>query len=476
MRRCLVEAVVTCATVSGAWGGPPRDNGPPPNVILVSIDTLRADHLGCYGYQRATSPNIDALAAGGVRFASAFAQSCWTLPSHMSLLTSQYPHVHAVQDEGVALRDSAITLAEVLSDGGYDTAAFVSWVFVAAQYGFDQGFAQFTELLPPAHLVDASTRWSVKADKVSDAAIAWLTREPGRPFFLFVHYFDPHIDYEPPPPFDTMFDPDYRGPASGSFLWLNQYIKGVQREPKVIDPRDLEHVTALYDGEIRYTDTHVQRLLEAIERAVGLDNCLVALTSDHGEEFNEHGSMEGHQWTLYDEVLRVPLIIRMPGGARAGTVVEPPVQLIDLAATILEVVKVPCPTSFQGRSLMDLILGLPPAAPFPAVYAETERYNLKQCVRGLRYKLIHTYDTIVNRRGIPIVAGYELYDLRADPREQRNIYDEILPVARLLASELRRRECCEVGDAGTTTASPLVRLSDQERERLRALGYVNPPD
>jgi arylsulfatase A-like enzyme len=470
-RREFLSTILSAAAV-GATGFSRRSGPRRPDVILISVDTLRPDCLGCYGYRRETSPAMDALASQGIRFAQTYAQSSWTLPSHMSLFTSQYSHVHAVQNDGVSLRDSAVTLAEVLSGAGYHTTAFVSWVYVAKKFGFDQGFAEFTELLPPEHLVDSSSRWSAKAEQVTDVVIRWLQSKPQRPFFLFVHYFDPHIDYEPPPPFDTMFDPDYSGEASGSFGWLERYIKGLHQVPNVIDPRDLEHVKALYDGEVRYTDTHLKRLFAAIEDTVGLDDSLLILTSDHGEEFNEHGSMEGHQWTLYDEVIRVPLVFRLPRDSRDSRLVESQVELIDVPATIVDYLELPAPPSFQGRSLARALTGKPPATGKRMAFAETRRFNMKQSLRGERYKLIHTDDTGINRRGVPIVPGYELYDLQQDPGEQKNIYDESLPLAKVLVAQLENMRRAQPGVADAGQEGPAVELSDEERERLRAMGYI----
>lgn len=473
--KLILSLVMTLTVVTiGACNRSPAEtveDRPPPHVVFISIDTLRADHLGCYGYTRETSPGIDRLAANSVRFNNAFSQSSWTLPSHMSMMTSQYPHVHGVETGKKPLPADGITLAESLSSAGYYTAAFVSWVYVDSRYGFSQGFDKFTELIPPKHKVDSSTKWSFKAEQVSDAAIEWIN-EPNRgetPFFLFVHYFDPHIDYEPPEGFDRLFDENYTGTAQGTFQWLKTYIKGMHREPNRIDPRDLEYIKSLYDGEIRYTDLHVRRLLDAVDKAVGLDHCLVILTSDHGEEFNDHGSMEGHQWTLYDEIIRVPLIVRFPGAAHAGKVVDAPVELLDIAPTILDFAEVDAPATFQGESLRPLATAEPQTERL--VYAETRRHTTRQSIRGSRYKLIHTDDTGTNRRGVPIRAGYELYDLENDPGERNNVYDPEADIARLLVSRLHAIRASgppTEGDDDEIT----VELSDEELRLLKSLGYA----
>ena len=466
----LLTALASAGKV-GAASGPGKKR---PHVIFISIDTLRADHLGCYGYGRKTSPNIDSLAGQGVRFANAFAQSSWTLPSHMSMMTSQYPHVHAVENAKSSLNESAVTLAEILSEAGYRTAAFVSWIFVSQKYGFGQGFREFTELIPPERYIDSSTRFSFKAEEVTACVSRWLQQKHDQPVFLFVHYFDPHMNYEPPPPFDAAFDTDYQGEASGEFDWLRRYIKYVHAEAdrQTISPRDLEHVKALYDGEIRYTDTHLKALLDAIDKSLGLDNCLLVLTSDHGEEFNEHGSMEGHQWTLYDEVLHVPLILRLPGGVHAGTVVQPVVQLIDPAPTILDVLGLPAAPSFQGRSLVGLVTGDYDPTENRLTFAENRRFNAKQSVRSSRYKLVHTDDIGVNARGVPVVPGYEMFDLEQDPAEQHNIYDGSHAAAIALAVHLHQWKASWPAGPAAGEPGPEVELSEEELERLRDIGYI----
>ena len=443
-----------------------------PNVIFISIDTLRADHLGCYGYERATSPFIDSLSADAVRFTRAYSETSWTLPSHMSMITSQYPHVHGVETDEQGLLESTKTLAEVLSEAGYHTSAFISWVYVGKQYGFGQGFNEFTELLPAEHLVDASTKWSYKAEQVTDAVLEWLRKSSEKPFFLFVHYFDPHVNYEPPAPYDRMFDPDYKGQAEGTFRWLRDYIKKPFHEPNTISPRDLQYITALYDGEIRYTDTHVERLFEGIDKMVGLDKCLVVLTGDHGEELNEHGSMEGHQWTLYEEVVHVPLIFRFPKKACAPMVVDTLAGLIDIGPTILDWLGIAKPVGFQGRTLMPAINGRQKQGAERILFAETRRHSIKQSIRTERYKLIRSEGIWASVPGVPVVGSYEMYDMKKDPAEQKNIYDKSSPVAKVLSSKLQAWKISGL-DTDESEKRPKVELSPEEIKLLRSLGYVD---
>ncbi len=444
---------------------------PRPHVIFISIDTLRADHLSCYGYERATTPSLDALAATGVRFAQAYAQASWTLPSHMSMMTAQYPHVHGVEHNNESLSEDGTTIAETLREQGYDTAAFVSWIFVSARYGFAQGFEHFAELLPASDLIDEATAASFKAEEVTDRASRWLTaRQTEKPLFLFVHYFDPHIDYAPPEPFDRSFRDPPPDPKKGTFDWLSQYIIGIPKEPKRIAPADLEEVKALYDAEIRYTDHYVGQLFATIERTLGLDNCLIIVTSDHGEELDDHGSMEGHQWTLYEECVHVPLIVRPPGGIEGGRVVEELVELIDLAPTIVEGLSLSPPSAFQGRSLAPKLARGSGGADDAerTVFGRIDRHARKLFVRSGRYKLIQTEAGGSKKRGPRALAGIELFDLVADAGEQQNLYQEGHPAAvPLLAAldQLRRAQ-------PATTANPGVKLSEAELKRLKSIGYI----
>lgn len=439
-----------------------------PNVILISVDTLRADHLGCYGYERATSPAIDRLAKRGVRFDQAFSQSSWTLPSHLSLLTSRYPHSHGVETDEHKLPSAVTTLAEALGQAGYFTSAFISWVYVSDRYGFGQGFDQYHELLPSPDEVTSSTEASIKASAFVDRVVEWADRGPHQPFFLFLHLFDPHIDYEPPAPFDEMFGTPSPGKTEGTFKYLRRYIKGVHREPERIPADRRARALALYDGEIRFTDQELGRLLIALGDRGLLDNSVVVFTSDHGEEFDDHGSMEGHQWTLYDEVLHIPLIMVFPHDRFAGRTVPTVAQLIDVAPTILDFLDLDIPAEFQGRSLLPLLTDVAADDTSGMAFSEIKRFNEKWAVRTPTHKLIYTKDIGLNGRGIPVAAGYELYDTSRDPRERENIYQESDPLARELVLLLTR--WMETDPAPETLSLPS--LDDRDLERLRGLGYV----
>jgi arylsulfatase A-like enzyme len=435
--------------------------------VLVSIDTLRADHVSAYGYARQTTPQLDRLAAAGVRFAQAFAAASWTLPSHVSLFTSQLPSRHGVQHDRVALPALATTLAETLAAAGFATAGFVSWIYVGERYGLAQGFDVYRELIDLSRLEFASGGGAAQADAVIDAALGWLGSAPRRPFFLFVHLFDPHMDYAPPPPYDTLFGGDPVA-SDGRYASVRRYISYLHADPPAPpDAATRERITALYDGEIRYADDQLGRLLRALERRG--EECIVIVLSDHGEELGEHGSFEGHGWTLYDEVLRVPLVLRLPGGEAAGTVVQTPVTLIDVAPTVLEALGLPVPGSFEGTSLLPLLRG--EAAPGGRLLiAQTQRSGTRlRAVRGARWKRIEVADAGAAHLGLPVRQGSELYDLERDPGEQHALRDDEFPEARRLAEALDAAE--RHPDAGATAPAE-IELSDADRERLRELGYA----
>jgi len=459
--RAVTLPALAAALLALACGERPR-----PNVVLVSVDTLRADHLSGYGYERPTSPFVDSLAAAGVRFTAAFAHASWTLPSHMSLMTSCHPQTHQVEITRSSLPAAIPTLAEVLAAAGYESTAFVSWIYLKAGFGFGRGFHAYHELLPPPELRDSSTRHS--AEGVAGRVIEWARGRPRRPFFLFVHLFDPHMSYEPPLAYARRFDPGLGSVEPGSYERLSRYVDGLHDDAPAIPPAELAQARALYDGEIRYVDAELERLFGVLGEEGLLDDTLVVFTSDHGEELDDHGSMEGHQWTLYDEVLRVPLILVFPDGRFAGAVEPRLAGLIDVAPTVLEALGLAAPPAFEGRSLLPLLAG-DSARREEAVFSQIRRFNLKWSLRTPEHKLIYNQAPETDERGMPLAAGFELYDLRADPGERTNVFDPSSPVARELARRLRafteRRPQGEAGEG--------PELTPEERRRLESLGYVD---
>ena len=228
----MAAMLIIATWPSGSGAGTEAGDARRPNVILISIDTLRADHVSAYGYARQTTPSIDRLASNGILFANASSQSSWTLPSHISLMTSSYPHAHGVHDDDRRLGPGSPTLAESLDQAGYETAGFVSWLYVGPLFGFDRGFDRYTALIDRGAIEFASGGGARPAAAVTGAAIGFLREPRERPFFLFVHYFDPHMDYRPPKPYDELYDPGYAGTADGSWSCTQPYNDAVTTDAR----------------------------------------------------------------------------------------------------------------------------------------------------------------------------------------------------------------------------------------------------
>lgn len=420
-----------------------------PSIVLVSIDTLRADHLGCYGYARDTSPTIDALARRGVLFRQAIATSSWTLPSHASMFTGLYPTRHGAARFGKQLRPEYATLAELLWQAGYATAGFTGGGFVAASFGFDRGFDRYWSENVLATLNDELAANLARS-------LQWLETVGDRPFFLFLHTYATHVPYTPPPATNIFGDPAYDGPFKTAFRGREQaaYATGVHD----FDAPTIRQLEALYDAGIRHTDGVLAGLVAALERQRG-DVCLI-LTSDHGEEFDEHGHILHSRPKLYDELLRVPLIVWCPNRPGGGRVVESPVSLVDVTPTVLELAGLPVPPGLDGISLAPALAGgaLPPRA---ATVSEVTRSLIKEpgtlrAVRTAGEKLIVSDSD----------GATELYDLADDPGETRDLQSARPESAARLSRILQAA-------VGPTPRAVAARAQPDAAtlERLRALGY-----
>lgn len=302
---------------------------PRPNVLLISLDTLRPDHLGCYGYRRPTSPNLDRFAAQSVRFTNCRAQAPWTLPSHMSLFTSMLPSSNGVDSINKALPDDIPTLAGLLRGAGYQTAALVNdGQMKAKPWGCNRGFETWREFA-----VDAPAG---NCESITAAALDWL-KKPKQPFFLFLHYYDTHNPYAAPEPYRKQFGTTLSGPETQKLCFSHRFPGRDLEAPLLAD------LQSAYDAEIAWLDHELGKLLAAVPA-----NTLVVVFSDHGEAFKEHGWML-HGATLYEEEIRVPLLMRLPEGKTA--VVDESVMLMDVAPTILARCGVRAPVGFQGTDL-----------------------------------------------------------------------------------------------------------------------------
>ena len=408
---------------------------PPPNVLLITIDTVRADHLGAYGYAKASTPVLDRLAREGVRFADATTQAPLTAPAHAALLTGLYPARIGVRDNATTpVPDTVTTAAEIFKSRGYRTGGFVGAFILTAPYGFAQGFdtfdADFSGFSDGQKL-----QVQRRGDAVVDAAVRWLDQGTGsdtlqgvrpftfaQPFFGWVHLYDAHAPYDPPAPFAARFK------------------------------------TSPYDGEIAYVDACIGRLIAALERTGRLDRTIVAVIGDHGESLGEHGEQE-HGMFLYEGVLHIPWIMRLPGRAHASTIVGEQVRAIDLLPTLTAIAGVPMAKA-DGESVSGLLDGKTRRDP-PSSYAETYYprwhygWSELKSIRGDRWKFIDA-------------PKQEVYDLRGDPAERRNVAVDRGPLAAGMSGELARI----VAGFGAGGATDAPKPDADTLARLRSLGYV----
>ncbi|MFN0245187.1 MAG: sulfatase [Planctomycetota bacterium] len=443
----------------------------PPNVLLVSIDTLRADHLGCYGYPRATSPSIDALAARGVTFERAYSHSSKTAISHMSIMTGLLPESHGVEQwkrgNVHRLSDAIPTMATLLQQRGYRTAGIADGGNVSGKLGFDQGMDEYRQIGDVADTFAAAGDWieaSVRAD----------TRKP---FFLFVHTYEVHDPYTPRVPFQAMFTaPDYDGAIIGSESELQEKVGGAKWQQlhnlfwklvKKDEPADVQHLKDLYDGSIRLTDEHIGKLFARLDTLGVTGDTLIVILSDHGEEFLEHTQF-GHE-QIYDELLHVPFVAAFPASSSAqwrGRRVKPLVRMIDVLPTVLDVVGIATPTHVQGRSLVPLIDSDGGGGAPPEEVASSWREAGWQAFRHGEWK-------IVRRTQGSTVEREELFHLARDPGELTNLWtsdagkaselDRLLSTRTTEAEALRAR----LGGSGTKVAPDASTI-----EKLQGLGYL----
>lgn len=419
----------------------------PKNVILISLDTLRADHLGAWGYERATSPRLDELAQKSVVFRRAVAQGGSTIPSHASLFTSQYPS--AVTGVTSGLLAWPETLAEALSRDGFATWGFVDGGNVRGQFGFAQGFDHYED-------DRIGIRKLVKRTK------RWLGDHPVPRFFLFLHTYDIHTPYAAPRAYVKLFgDPDYKG----RFHPNTRYFRAAEKRDRPMSARERVEVVARYDAGIRYTDEAIGDFLDWLDEHGFLDDSLVVVLSDHGEEFLEHGRL-GHQQLYLDPNLRVPLVFYQRG--RAPRVVDETVELTDVAPTILELLGLPPLPDAVGSSLRPALDGRRLRGPRIA-YSEKGGAPGKQTVVTDRHQLFE------DRKSRQV----RLYDLQADPGATRNVSAEQPAVKQQLTEELRRRRKA----AGKVryehrreerALSKRQPLREKVRQELEALGYLQP--
>lgn len=423
--RAIVIFVVAAGALIAGWlllrpAATPAALTPEYNVVLISIDTLRADHLGCYGHPRVKTPNIDRLATEGARFTQAITAAPLTLPAHTTMLTSLYPYAHTVRVNGDQVPDGVVTLTEILKQAGYRTAAEVGAFVLNRSFGLSQGFDSYGDL-ESGERGPAKMRLERNAQEVTDAALKQLDGFAGSRFFLFVHYYDPHARYTPPEPYRSQYE----------------------------NP---------YEGEIAYTDAQVGRILDKLDQMGAAGKTIVILTADHGEGLGEHGEAT-HGVFLFDTTMHVPLLMRAPGAIPPGGKHDALVRHVDLAPTVLDLLGAPALAAAQGASLRPLLTGGADGAARTA-YGESMQalsgfgYAPLRMLRSAQLKYIHA-------------PKLRLYDLQRDPREQTNLADQRLRETADLRDELRLRMA--EAQAITTQRSA---ASDAVTKGLEGLGYV----
>lgn len=465
LRAALGAALVAIACV--ACGG--ERAWRPPDVVLISLDTLRADHLPTYGYAKPTAPRLDALARESLVFDRAYTEAPHTLPSHTSLFTGLHPGRHGVRDRGDTLAPDVPTLAELFAAQGYQTGGFTNCYFLTPEFRIERGFSHYDA----AHDIESPRA----ADATNDAVFAWLdTLAPDRPLFLFTHYFDVHSDwdvlaYDAAEEYRKRFagDPPPGFRNGDGKVAATRWLAKLNREGAKLTPEELTYLRGLYDAGVAWTDAQLGALLDGLEARGRLRDAIVIVTADHGEEFLEHGKFLHTQ--VFEESMRIPLLVSLPemrGAAgpscRPRTGLATPVagrtdalvQHVDMLPTLAECLGFPLPAGVQGTSFRDVLAGGRNAR--EAVYFDTPRGTQIGVMRG-GWKLVES--TASGRR--------RLYRLDRDPGERSDLAKQEPERVAALAAELARHRA--ENEAGRV-AGERVEVPDEVHEALEALGYV----
>ena len=428
--KLLFRAVIVSALLFTFSGIQAQQATKPPSLLIITIDTLRADHLGCYGYKLIKTPRIDALAADGILIENAYSPIPLTLPSHASLFTGTYPVFHGVRDfTGFTLGKERTTLATMLRTAGYRTGAVVASAVLEAHWGINQGFDFYYDNFPPPSTQNWQSVAERRGDEVVRESLRWLEEHKKELFFLWVHLFDPHDPYTPPPPYDRQY----------------------RSRP--------------YDGEIAFSDENVGRIIDTLKQSGLYENCLIVLLGDHGESLGDHGE-KTHGFFVYDSTLRIPLIFKLPGtaGPHAKRVAGP-VRIVDVVPTVLQVLglsgRVRSP-EVQGRSVYPALLD---KASLSNVMSQAEsmvpfyqfEWSPLLSIRMGNFKYIDA-------------PKPELYDTAADPGEKRNLYAARQAMSTRM-KELLRQDVARYSPK-TAAANPPRDVDPATAEKLASLGYL----
>jgi arylsulfatase A-like enzyme len=444
----------------------------PPNIILISLDTLRADHLKCYGYRRETSPHIDQLGVDGAVFTNAFSSTSWTLPAHISMLTSLDNRHHGVDKANPFLDSSIVTLADMLRNEDYFTCAITGGALVGQRLGFSKGFDFYREFM--------RSRYKPNSAKILyNHTNRWLNENKDKRFFLFLHTYQTHAPYTCPEPYNSFFFGDQKMPwTDGDIEKILFHSNGRSKAPfNTLSLLERENIVALYDGEIRYTDENlIKPLIKKLKNLNLYENTMIILTSDHGEEFFDHKAwLHGH--SLYNELLHIPLIIKFPQSRYKNRRLHNTVSIIDIMTTILDEVKIDSSAyNFDGVSLIDYLKNGEKEEPL--LIADVDSYDnpdilpVKIALFQNGYKLIMNNDFGSPPEFYlpvpPPIAKFELYDMRKDPIEMFNIFEQQSGIVRDLINRITEIYQTK---AALSREKRISRDKDFD-ETMRALGYI----
>ncbi len=488
--RSAVLINLTVACIACGNGAPAPSPGtlealpPIETVILISIDSLRADRLGAYGHSAPTSPTLDRLAAQGLRFTRAYSTTSWTLPSHAALLSGLDDYTHGAFRARKAISDAVITLPMRLAGSGVESTGFFSGPFLHPSFGFGRGFERYVDATSYGWKAEGSVGGNVPHDSshrdvtnpiVVEKVTGWLDERAARRSdapprsFVFIHLWDVHYDYIAPPEYVQIFDPDYEGTLDG-----RDFLENPEVRPDM-PARDLQHLLALYDAEIRYTDDTIARLLELFDAHGMLDNSAIIVTADPGEEFFDHGRV-GHGLTLHDEVLRVPLIFWVSGVRPARTTSDHVASLIDVTPTVCALFAVECGYDGLGDSLLGEYLEPNPSPGRGDALAEvsnpflgvdlTARVDSAGVVLRDNHSGLLTYGRARGAGAPEQVLGVNEKKLESHPQEVRTAVSQMRQ-----RSEDAKRRGVEIQRNQGVDEKP---IDTRTLEQLEALGYLEP--
>ena len=416
------------------------------NVVLISIDTLRADHLGCYGYSKNTTPHIDRFSKDSVLFSENIAQASSTAASHASIFTSLIPSHHGASFSAkTPIPEETMTMAEILKDNNYRTISYNGGAQVVAKFGFDQGFDVYESYPGKGDHLEKTFIGKVQA------AIKWIKSNPNEPFFLFLHTYEVHHPYTPQLQYLDLFEQDYSGklPAHIPVKLLRTINKGEVD----ISRQDKDHIINAYDAEIYSMDNAFGALVGYLKKEKLYDKTIIIFTSDHGEEFGEHGRMGWHSHALYDEQLKVPLIIKFQDSKYASQIIHEQTRGIDILPTLLDILGISTLESFEGVSLIGYLTGTQKEQLFAVSQQDTRRKNRPTAIRTKKWKLY----------------GSKLFNLRSDPQEQKNLASK----KKKVYGKMRNKLDHILNRKQAVAKSRDVKLDEQEIKRLQTLGYAD---